>query len=104
MSTRKKIPHGQPIDVAFTDRERVLLFKRTFADPELMVPFDAAVRRGTKLIAKYTLDDLDALLGFVAAEANHTKDRKLEKQLRALFARLSEEMESYDDGQWQGSF
>jgi len=104
MSTRKKIPYGQPIDVAFTDRERALISEHTFADPELTAPLDAAERRGTKFIAKYTLDDLDALLGFVAAEANHTKDRKLEKQLRAIFARLSEEMERYDDGQWQSSF
>jgi hypothetical protein len=48
------------------------------------------------LATSYTLDDLDALLGFVAAEANHIKDRKLEKQLRAIFARLSGEMERYD--------
>lgn len=104
MRTREKISDGQPIDVAFTDRERVLILEHTFADPELTAPLDAAERRGAKFIAKYTLDDLDALLGFVAAEANHTPDRKLEKQLRALFARLSEEMERYDDGQWQGSF
>ena len=104
MRTRKKIPYGQLIDVTFTDSERVLISEHTFPDPELTAPLDAAERRGTKLIAKYTLDDLDALLGFVAAEANHTKDRKLEKRLRALFARLSEEMERYDDGEWQSSF
>jgi hypothetical protein len=104
MRTRKKIPYGQPIDVVFTDRERVLISEHTFADPELTSPLDAAERRGTKLIAKYTLDDLDALLGFVAAAANHTKDRKLEKGLRALFARLHEEMKRYDDGEWQSSF
>jgi hypothetical protein len=104
MRMRKKIPYGQPIDVVFTDRERVLISEHTFADPELTSPLEAAELRGKKLIAKYTLDDLDALLGFVAAEANHTKDRKLEKELRALFARLSEQMERYDDGQWQSSF
>jgi len=104
MKMRKKIPYDQPIDVVFTDRERVLISEQTFADPELALPLDAAERRGTKLIAKYTLDDLDALLGFVAAAANHTKDRKVERALRALFARLSEEMQRYDDGQWQGSF
>jgi hypothetical protein len=59
---------------------------------------------GASSLRSTPLDDLDALLGFVAAEANHTKDRKLGKQLRAIFARLSEEMERYDDGQWQSSF
>jgi hypothetical protein len=37
----------------------------------------------------------------VAAEANHCKSKSLRKQLDALFARLQDEMESYDDGQWQ---
>jgi hypothetical protein len=54
MTTRKKISYGQPIDVAFTDRERVLILEHTFADPELTAPLDAAERRGSKLIAKYT--------------------------------------------------
>jgi hypothetical protein len=52
-------------------------------------------------VVRYTLDDLDELLGHVAAEANHSKSKKLGKELDALYARLHETMQSYDDGQWQ---
>jgi hypothetical protein len=52
---------------------------------------------------RFSLDDLDALLGHVAAEANHCKSKSLRKELDALFARLQDEMEFYDDGQWQQS-
>ena len=53
---------------------------------------------------RYTLDDLDELLGFVAAEANHATDKKLRKELDALCARFRREIESYDDGLWQQAF
>ena len=49
-------------------------------------------------------NDLDALLGYVAAEANHCKDRKLQKELDELFERLQKTMEGYDDGAWQEAF
>ena len=35
-------------------------------------------------VVRGTLDDFDELAGYVAAEANHTKDRKLRKQLDAI--------------------
>jgi len=49
----------------------------------------------------YTLDDLDQLLGHIAAEANHCKSKKLQRELHELFDRLRDVMESYDDGGWQ---
>ena len=47
-----------------------------------------------------TLDDLDELLGHVAAEANHTKNKRRQKELDSLHERLQAELESYDDGLW----
>ncbi|MCX6138880.1 MAG: hypothetical protein NTV54_15485 [Ignavibacteriales bacterium] len=35
-------------------------------------------------------DELDVLLGSIAADANHTENRKREKELNALFHRLDE--------------
>ena len=104
MARRKKIPYGQPGEVTFTLRERVLICEHTFAGPDLTGAIEAAESRGKNLIARCSLDDLDELLGHVAAEANHTNDRKLAKELYALFDRLKTEMESYDDGQWQSDF
>jgi hypothetical protein len=43
------------------------------------------------------LDDLDELAGYVAAEANHAKIKKIEKELRQLYARIAAVLESYTD-------
>jgi hypothetical protein len=45
---------------------------------------------GERLVYRFTLDDLDELAGFVAAEANHAKDEKLGKELDRLFARIDD--------------
>ena len=42
-------------------------------------------------------DDLDELASYVAAEANHARDKKLEKELGRLCARIAEVLESYAD-------
>jgi len=101
---RKKIKEGQKVTVRFGPRERQLVLDHTFAGPDLT----GALRR-VQLVegghaVRYTLDDLDELLGYVAAEANHATDKKLRKELDALYGRLRREMESYDDGQWQQAF
>jgi hypothetical protein len=38
---------------------------------------------------------LDELAGFVAAEGNHTKDKKLRKELERLFDRIQTTLDSY---------
>ena len=63
-----------------------------------------ALVKGKKLIVKLTLDDLDEVLGYIAAESNHTEDAKLQRDLDSLYKRLRKTMESYDDGMWQGAF
>jgi plasmid stabilization system protein ParE len=44
-----------------------------------------------------TLDDLEELIGYVAAEANHAKDKKLQRELDRLFERMQTVLESYTD-------
>jgi hypothetical protein len=43
------------------------------------------------------LDELDELAGYVAAEANHARVKKLEKELRRMYARFAAVLESYTD-------
>lgn len=45
-----------------------------------------------------TLDDLDELSGCVAAEANHTKDRKLGKKLDRIFERIERLLRTFEEG------
>ena len=101
---RKKIKRGQKLEVSFSPRERALVLEHTFAGPELTTALRRAPLETGKHVVRYTLDDLDELLGFVAAEANHSADKKLRKELDALYARVRRDMESYDDGLWQQAF
>ena len=101
---RKKIKQGQKVEVSFSPLERVLVLEHTLTEPELTTALRWTQLRSGKYVVRYTLDDLDELLGFVAAEANHSTDKKLRKELDALYARVRREMESYDDGLWQQAF
>jgi hypothetical protein len=101
MKRSRRIGSGEKVLVAFTARERGLVIDHTFAGVELTEPLEAARLTRGKCTARFSLDDLDELLGHVAAEANHCKNKSVRKELDALFARLQDEMESYDDGEWQ---
>ena len=102
--TRKKIEYREGVEVLFTPQERELILEHTFAGSDLTNRLSIATTKGTRLVANFTLDDLDELLGYLAAEANHCKDAKLEKQLDKLWGRLKKTMELYDDGGWQEAF
>jgi hypothetical protein len=104
MSRRKKIEQGEKVEIAFTPRDRELVLRHTLAGPEVARPLTMSRRTDGRHVVRYTLDDIDDLLGFIAAEANHTKDRKLQRELRGLYDRLRAEMERYDDGGWQEAF
>jgi hypothetical protein len=104
MVMRKRIRRGQKVAVSFSPRERILVLKHTFAGPDLTRALRRARLEAGKHVVRYKLDDLDELLGFVAADANHSTDRKLRKELDTLYVRIRGEMESYDDGLWQRAF
>ena len=86
--TSRRIEPGEKVPVAFTARERALVIDHTFAGPELTEPLGAARLTGGRGTVRYSLDDLDSLVGHVAAEANHSKSKSLRKELDALFASL----------------
>jgi len=101
---RRKINQGQKVPVGFKPRERQLVLDHTLAGPDLTMPLRRAGLVDGMHVVRYTLSDLDELLGFVAAEANHSTDKKIRRELDALYARLRREMSSYDDGLWQRAF
>ncbi len=71
----------EQIEIKFTEQERELIIDHTFAGSDLTNNLKISEIKGKHLIAKYTIYDLDELIGFIAAEANHTEDKKLEKKL-----------------------
>jgi len=101
---RKKIRPGQKVALGLKPSERSLVLDQTLAGPDLTEPLRQAPLVDGRHEVRYTLDELDELLGYVSAEANHSADKKIQKQLDALYNRLRREMESYDDGLWQQAF
>ncbi len=84
------------IEIKFTLIERDLIIDHTLAGPDLTKRLQIAEIKGKHLIVKYSTYDLDELIGFVAAEANHTDDKKLQKKLDKLFDKLSRIFEKYE--------
>jgi len=91
---RKKIPYGTKLPVKFTLRERDLIRDKTFCDPDFA---RFAVVEGKGITVEMSLDDIEEIQGYVAAEANHTKNSKLQKELESLFAKLQVFLDTYDD-------
>jgi len=100
---RTRIAPGAAVEVLVSPEERDLVLAYTFSGPDLTERLRLAPVAGAKLAVRYTLDDLDELIGYIAAEANHMQDAALQEELDTLVERLKAEMESYDDGGWQGS-
>ena len=101
---REKISPDQRVELSLTPQERKLICERTLADDALLAPLRLAEVRAAKLVVRYTLDDLDELLGYIAAEANHAKNPRRAKDLYRLCDHVRATMEAYDDGQWQNAF
>jgi hypothetical protein len=91
---RKRIPYGTKLPVRFSQAELDDIREHTFADSDLV---SYAIVEGKKLHVDLSLDDIDELQGFVAAEANHTGDAKLRKRLDKLFERLQQFLDKYND-------
>lgn len=94
---RQRIRPDKKVPLELNDRERELILEHTFADEELTNPLRVVPKAGEPPIFRFTLDDWEELAGCVAAEANHTKDKKLGKELDRLFGRIEAVLDSYTD-------
>jgi Plasmid pRiA4b ORF-3-like protein len=94
---RIRVKPDEKVPLELNERERKLILEHTFADDELTNRLRVVPQKGQRPIFRFTLDDLDELGGFVAAEANHTKDKKLGKELDRLFDRIQTTLDSYTD-------
>ena len=104
MSKRIKIEPGQKIPVTLIEKARQQLLDLMFhSDPAIPKRLRSTPIENGRFVVEMTLDDLDLLLGDVAAEANHATS-KVARSLDSLYGRLKREMEKYDDGNWQSDF
>lgn len=82
------------IDVRFSANEIEDIRERTFADPDFGA---AAVQVGTDYVLQMTLDDIEVVQGYVAAEANHAGDRRIQKRLHQIADKLQEYLDTYEE-------
>ena len=87
------------IEIKFTPQEKDLIIDHTFTGPDLTKRLQIAEIRGKRLIVKYSTYDLEELIGYIAAEANHTDDKKIRKKLDRLFERLTRILEKEIENQ-----
>ena len=81
--------------LSLADRE--LIMEYALGEPDLVDRLRLCETRDGELRVGYTLSELDELQGYVAAEANHTKDAALEDRLDALFGKLKAYEDRYED-------
>ena len=91
---RKKIPYGTKLPVKLTTHEQDLILDETFCDPSIL---NNAVVAGKGIKVEWSLDEIEDVQGYVAAEANHTNNKKLERELDRLFDKLQGFLDAYDD-------
>lgn len=91
---RKHIPYGTKLPVYLSKQELEDIRERSFADADFGLH---ATVEGKRLRLDLSLDDIEDIQGYVAAEANHTLDTKLRKRLDRLFDKFQKYLDEYDD-------
>src|SRR5664279_105560 len=91
---RNKIPYGAKIPVKLTIRERNVILDETFCDPDFA---KVAVVEGKGIQVELSLDEIEEIQDHVAATANHTKNKKLEKELDLLFDKFQTYLDKFDE-------
>ena len=97
---KKAIAPEASIPVSFTVSERDLILGRHQGNIPLAPLIDEetfrlGLVRKDSIIVKMTLYEIEHLMGFVAGDANHTRDRRLAHQLEKLFFKLQSILDSY---------
>jgi len=85
------------VPLELNQRERDLIISHTFADKSLTDRLQIAPQPGQRSVFRFTLDELDELVGDVAAEANHAKNKVLQEQLDQLCDRIEGVLSRYTD-------
>jgi len=94
---RIRIKPNDTVLLELNERERELILSYTFADESLTNRLRVVSKKGERPIFRFTLDDLDELAGFLAAEANHAKNKILGEQLDQLCDRIEATLSKYTD-------
>jgi hypothetical protein len=85
MAKIKKLKTDENFPISLSIKERDLILDCLVIDDNLVKPIKIALLEKNKITFQYTLYELEALLEYIAAEANHAEDDKLEQKLDKLY-------------------
>jgi hypothetical protein len=94
---RIRIRPNETVPLELNARERELILSHTFADESLTNRLRVVPKKSERPVFRFTLDDLDELAGFIAAEANHARNKILREQLHQLCDRIEATLNKYTD-------
>ena len=95
---KKFIKTGDPIPIVLSGLERNLILEQTFVGTDITEPISEAVEQKCKITIYLSLEDIDDLLGYVAAAANHESDDSLQNKLDKLYGKLESIVQQYEEG------
>ena len=96
---RRRIPikADATVPLELNQRERDLIISHTFADESITNRLRVIPQSGQRPVFHFTLDELSELVGDVAAEANHAKNKVLQEQLDQLCDRIEGVLSRHTD-------
>ena len=81
--------------IEFTERERALILNLTMVDPAVSDRLQKAqLNESKKISILMRIDELEDTLENVAADANHSKSKKLGRELDRLYEKLQSIMDA----------
>jgi hypothetical protein len=90
MKHKKTVTRYEKIPVRLSIKDRDLVLEHTLIDTVHIELLKSAKPQRDAITVYLTLEDLDDILGYIAFEANHTDDPKLEATLDQVYDRLTE--------------
>jgi len=92
----KKISREDKINIRLSEADRDLILGTTFIEQEYRDILKSSIAKSGYITFEITLDDLDFVLGHIAAAANHANDPILESSLDDIFGYLTEIESRYE--------
>ena len=93
---KKKIKRDEQIKIELAEFERDLIIDDTFVEQEYIDLLKNSIPQSGYITVSLTLEDLDFMVGHIAASANHAEDKDLESLLDELYDHLTEIESKYD--------
>jgi hypothetical protein len=83
------------IPVRLHVEERDLILNETLTGPDLTDILKSTKQVADSVVVYYSSEELENLIGYIAAEANHNPDQKIQEDLDALYDSLDALLDAY---------